>query len=125
VKYRLAAALAAPALVAACAVPGNATPAPTITVTQTKAPAPEPEPDTPQDDDAIYLGFLASKGIVADPDTTIEVGKSVCNALDDGFEPELLMAVAIDSGFTTDQAAAIIAAAIMTYCPWHEGTVRP
>lgn len=124
----LVAVLAAPLLVAACAVPGNATPAPTVTVTATEerpAPKPEPEPEPRiEGDDATYLGFLRSKGIMADSDTTIEVGKQVCEALDDGYEPELLMMLAIDAGFTTDQAAAIIAAAIMTYCPWNQSAVE-
>lgn len=119
----LVAALAAPLLVAACAVPGNASPAPTVTVTETEE-RPAPEPDTAQGDDATYLGFLRSKGIMADADTTIEVGRSVCKALDDGFEPQLLMMLAMDAGFTTDQAAAIVAAAIMTYCPWNETKVN-
>lgn len=128
-KRTLLAALAAPLLVAACSTGSTAAPAPTVTVTETEerpAPTPLDEPETGSDltgDDATYLGFLASKGVVADPDTTIEVGKTVCGALDDGYDPETLMTVAIGSGFTTEQAAAIIAAAIVTYCPWNESKV--
>lgn len=123
------AALAAPLLLAACSTGTATPPAPTVTVTATKeAPAPTPV-DTPEPepqvtgDDATYLGFLASKGINADPDTSIEVGKQVCDALDSGYPVTLLMDVAKDSGFTTDQSAAIIAAAIVTYCPWNESKI--
>lgn len=123
------AALAAPLLLAACSTGTATPPAPTVTVTATKeAPAPtpldepEPEPEI-AGDDATYLAFLASKGIVADPDTTIEVGRNVCGALDGGISVIMLMNVAKDAGFTTDEAAAIIAAAIVTYCPWNESKI--
>ena len=128
VKRTLMAALAAPLLVAACST-GSTAPAPTVTVTETEersAPAPVDEPDTSSDivgDDATYLAFLASKGVVADPDTTIEVGRSVCGALDNGLDPQTLVTVAMSSGFTMDQGAAIVAAAIVTYCPWNESKV--
>jgi hypothetical protein len=122
---RLLTVMAAPLLVAACSA-GAA--APTVTVTQTeRQPAPAPLNDEPKrdivGDDATYLAFLASKGIVADSDTTIEVGKNVCGALDEGISVILLMDVAKDSGFTTEQSAAIIGAAIVTYCPWNESKV--
>lgn len=124
-KRTLLAALAAPLLVAACSTGSTAAPAPTVTVTETEerpAPTPLDEPDTSSDivgDDATYLAFLASKGVVADPDTTIEVGKKVCGALDDGIDAQTLVTVAMGAGFTMDQGAAIVAAAIVTYCPWN------
>ena len=128
-NYKLLAALAAASLtLVACGSQssGAEAPQPAVTVTETETvtrPAPEPEPE-PQDDvqgdDATYLAFLASKGVVADPDTTIEVGKQVCETLDAGHDVQTLMALAVGSGFTSDQAAAIIAAAIVTYCPWNE-----
>ena len=117
------AALAAPLALAACATPNAAAPTATKTVTVTEE-APAPEPDEPErditGDDATYLAFLASKGVVADPDTTIEVGKQVCSALDDGIPGTMLVTVAEGSGFTRDQGAAIVAAAVLTYCPWNE-----
>lgn len=124
-KRTLLAALTAPLLVAACSTSPTAAPAPTVTVTETEerpAPTPLDEPDTSSDivgDDATYLAFLASKGVVADPDTSIEVGKQVCGALDDGFDAQTLVTVAMGSGFTMEQGAAIVAAAIVTYCPWN------
>ena len=124
-KRTLLAALAAPLLVATCSTGSTAAPAPTVTVTETEerpAPTPLDEPDTSSDivgDDATYLAFLASKGVVADPDTTIEVGKKVCGALDDGIDAQTLVTVAMGAGFTMDQGAAIVAAAIVTYCPWN------
>ncbi len=120
------AALAAPLALAACSSTPAAAPTATKTVTVTEE-APEPTPldeDEPArditGDDATYLAFLASKGVVADPDTTIEVGKQVCSALDDGIPGTMLVTVAEGSGFTRDQGAAIVAAAVLTYCPWNE-----
>lgn len=124
---RLIAVLAAPLFVAACST-GAAAPTPVVTVTEIEERVvPAPELDEPArdvvGDDATYLAFLASKGIVADPDTTIEVGRNVCGALDEGISVILLMDVAKGSGFTTEQSAAIIGAAIVTYCPWNESKV--
>jgi len=117
----VAAALAAPIALAACAAP-NASPTVVKTVTVTEA------PDTPVDepqreivgDDATYLAFLASKGILADSDTSIEVGKQVCEALEQGIPGTMLVTVAEGSGFTREQGAAIVAAAVLVYCPWNE-----
>jgi hypothetical protein len=100
-----------------------------VTVTETEERViPAPAPDEPErdimGDDATYLALLASKGVVADSDTSIEVGRQVCKALDDGYPVTLLIDVAKDSGFTTEQSAAIIAASIVIYCPWNESKVR-
>lgn len=125
----LVAVLTAPLVLTACGGIQAATPTATVTVTSTApqpAPAPNPEPpraDTNSDDET-YLAFLASKGINADPDTSIEVGRNVCNVLDQGISITRVMDAAIDAGFTTEQAAAIVAAAIMTYCPWNESLVN-
>jgi hypothetical protein len=117
------AALAAPLALAACATPNTATPTVTQTVTVTEE-APGPEPDEPErnivGEDATYLAFLASKGIVSDPETSIEVGKQVCQALEEGIPGTMLVTVAEGSGFTREQGAAIVAAAVLTYCPWNE-----
>jgi predicted alpha/beta hydrolase family esterase len=112
-------------LVAACATP-TATPAPTVTITQEVAPtreAPAPAATASNNDD-LYMAFLESEGIRADRETSIEVARSVCEALDAGYSPTLLGAMAQDSGFTRNQAAAIIAASIVVYCPWNETKVN-
>lgn len=126
-NYKLLAALAAASLtLVACGAQssGAEAPQPAVTVTKTETvtkPAPEPEPQNDiAGDDATYLAFLASKGVNADPDTSIEVGKSVCEALDNGYDAQTLVTVAMGSGFTMEQGAAIVAAAIVTYCPWNE-----
>jgi PBP1b-binding outer membrane lipoprotein LpoB len=121
---RMAVAASAVLFLAGCATPAAA-PERTVTVTQ-EAPAPIPKPEQAaplQGDDETYLGFLRSKGIYASAETSIEVGKTVCEALDDGYDVTLIMALAIDSGFTQEEAAAIIAAAILTYCPWNKSKV--
>jgi len=125
----LVAALAAPLVLTACGGVPQAAPTATVTVTSTApqpAPKPEPEPAPEPDtnsDDETYLAFLASKGTNADPDTSIEVGRNVCSVLDQGISITRVMDAAIDAGFTTDQSAAIVAAAIVTYCPWNESLV--
>ena len=127
----LVAVLTAPLVLTACGGIQAATPTATVTVTSEAprpAPAPEPEPEPEPEpaansDDETYLAFLASKGINADPDTSIEVGRNVCDVLDQGISITRVMDAAIDAGFTTDQAAAIVAAAIVTYCPWNESLV--
>lgn len=121
---RIAVAACAALFLAGCASPSVA-PERTVTVTQ-EAPEPRPEPSSAEPlrgDDQTYLEFLRSKGIYATDETSIEVGKTVCSTLDDGYDVITIMNVAIDSGFTQDEAAAIIAAAIVTYCPWNESKV--
>lgn len=124
----IAALIAAPLALAACGGAGaartetvTATATTTTTITEPAAPA---LGDTVTADDQTYLAFLASKGVYADPQTSIEVGKSICDALDGGYDVTTIMAVAQSSGFTTDEGAAIIAAAIVTYCPWNEYKVQ-
>lgn len=110
--------------IAGCTSP-RAAPEATVTVTQ-EAPEPRPEPtraDPLRGNDQTYLDFLRSKGIYASDETSIEVGKTVCATLDQGYDVVTIMRVAIDSGFTQDEAAAIIGAAILTYCPWNESKV--
>lgn len=121
----LISALAAPLTVAACATPTATTPAPQVVTVTAPAPQPEPAPKpeapTASNDDDLYMALLASEGVTATRATSIEVGHSVCEALDDGYEASTIAALAVSSGFTTRQAAAIVAAAIVVYCPWHEG----
>lgn len=118
---RIAVAASAALFLAGCAVPAAA-PERTVTVTQ-EAPEPRPEPTRAQSDDQTYLDFLRSKGIYASDETSIEVGKTVCTTLDAGYDVTLIMAAAVDAGFTTEEGAAIIAAAVLTYCPWNESKV--
>jgi hypothetical protein len=114
-KYLIAIAVVMVA-VTACARPA-ATPQATVTVTEA---APVPAPERVTNDDDLYLSLLASEGIRADRATSIEVGRSICEALDAGYEKSLLALVAVDSGFTEREAAALVAAAVVVYCPWHE-----
>lgn len=122
-KIIIVAAVAA-AVLTACAA-GTPT-AETVTVTAsetvTREPAPEPEP-APQSesDDDLYIGLLASKGVYAGRSDSIQVGHMVCDALDDGYTGVEMVALAKASGFTTEQGAAIVAAAVLAYCPWNEG----
>lgn len=57
-------------------------------------------------------------------DTLVELAQMVCDRLDDGYAASALGSIAMDSGFTQNQAAALIAASIVVYCPWQEDNVR-
>lgn len=106
----------------ACASPGAATPIVTVTEQRTVTTAPEPAPDLASSDEDQYMMLLAQAGVYAERGTALSVAESVCDALDDGYEPAVLALLAVDAGFTNEQAAGIVAAAIVTYCPWHSTT---
>ena len=119
--------------VTACSTgPTVATPTVTVTASQT-APAPAPtDNDAPQagannfssNDDATYLALLRgndSAFYAVDDQTLVDLGQTTCEAFDAGMTLEMYAAVATSSGVTTDQAAAIAAAAIVVYCPQHRG----
>ena len=102
--------------------------APTVTVTApastVTAPAPEPQAPSSSDGETIR-GLLASQGFsYSGPASELEdVGNSICEAIDNGISPELLVRVAMDSGFTMKEGAALVAASILTICPWNESAV--
>jgi hypothetical protein len=116
-KYAVIA-VAAAMFVAGCGTaPQQATPTVTVTEEKTVEKTVEPEPETDPDD--AYMMLLAESGVYSDRQTSIEVGRTVCDALDDGYDPAVLAMLAMDAGFTQDQAAGIVAAAIVVYCPWN------
>ena len=125
-------ALAACSLVAlaACASPTASTPVPAVTVTetQTERPAPAPVPEAPStSDDDLYLGLLYSSSSWyddIDENTLIELGRSICDALDSGATLEQIAIAAMDSGVPTERAAELTAASILAYCPWNESIVN-
>lgn len=116
-------ALAATAMALTACVAPSAAPQATVTATITEeAPEATPVDPSPQggssaDDD--YIMLLASEGIIADRDTLIELGGSICEALDNGFDHAVLVMVAVDSGLTEEEGAALVAAAVVAYCPEH------
>ena len=109
-------------LLTACAVPGAAEPAVTVTEQRTVTVAPEPAQKPVQSDEDQYMMLLAQAGVYADRSTSLSVADSVCNALDDGYDPAVIALLAVDAGFTNEQAAGIVAAAIVVFCPWHSAT---
>lgn len=92
---------------------------PTVTVTEEKTVERTVEPAPERDPDDAYMMLLAESGVYSDRQTSIEVGRTVCDALDEGYEPAVLALLAVDAGFTNEQAAGIVAAAIVAYCPWN------
>jgi cytosine/adenosine deaminase-related metal-dependent hydrolase len=114
-KYLIAVAIVA-VVVAGCVRPA-ATPQATVTVTE-EARAPIPERAT--NDDDLYLSLLASEGIRAPRQASVDAGKSICDALDKGFDKSVLALLAVDAGFTEREAAALVAAAVVVYCPRHK-----
>lgn len=135
---KLAIAVAPLALVLTACASGSPEATVTVTATATETetrpapePEPEPEPDTGVEDmsesekDETYLLLLSTKvntfGI--DEDVLTELGRTICMSLDRGMDVESVYMVAKSSGLTNDEAAAIIAAAIVVYCPQHENSV--
>lgn len=114
-KYAIIAVTAA-MLITGCSTPTQQA-APTVTVTSERTV--EAAPESESDPDDVYMMLLAQSGVYSDRQTSIEVGRTVCDALDDGYEPAVLALLAVDAGFTEDQAAGIVAAAIVAYCPWN------
>ena len=114
-KYAVIAVTAAMFVAGCGTAPQQATP--TVTVTEEKTVEKTVEPETDPDD--AYMMLLAESGVYSDRQTSIEVGRTVCDALDDGYEPAVLALLAVDAGFTNEQAAGIVAAAIVAYCPWN------
>lgn len=127
---RIATLAALPLILAAC----GGLPVATVTVTQeppvTVTAEPEPQPTTqrsaPRDPDQLVrllettdpiFGYLPENDLV-------ELAVTICDRLGEGFAATTLGNLAIDSGFTREQAAALIAASIVVYCPWEEGNVR-
>lgn len=62
------------------------------------------------------------RGVSAD--TIGEVSYLVCGRLDAGYSATEIGDLAMDSGFTMRQAAAVIAVSIVVFCPWNEDRVR-
>ena len=119
-KYAVIAVTAAMFVAGCGTAPQQATPTVTVTQERTVEKTVEPEPESDPDD--VYMMLLAESGVYSDRQTSIEVGRTVCDALDDGYEPAVLALLAVDAGFTKDQAAGIVAAAIVAYCPWNRTT---
>jgi hypothetical protein len=98
--------------------------APTVTVTApastVTAAAPVPAPKTSSTGEEIR-SLLATQGMTyGGPASQLEeVADSVCEALDNGISLELLVRVAMDSGFSMEEGATIVAASIVVVCPRH------
>ena len=116
--------IVAPLLLAGC----GAAAAPTVTVTASRtvteaAPAPV-VPDT-QSDGELIRALLSSQGFhYPGPASDLEdVSISICDAIDQGIDTGTLGLLAMNAGFSADEAASLIAAAIVVKCPWNEGAV--
>lgn len=107
--------LAAAALFVAGCSAGSQEATPTVTVTAERTVEATPDADP----DEVYMMLLADSGVYSDRQASIEVGHTVCDALDEGYEPAVLALLAVDAGFTKEQAAGIVASAIVAYCPWN------
>lgn len=113
--------LAGALLLAACA----GAPASTVTVTAPPETITAPAPVAPQSDGEQIRDLLAARGFnYTGPASSLEdVADSVCEAIDKGIEPQTLVRLAMNSGFTMDEGAAIVAASIVVVCPWNRSAV--
>jgi len=117
VNRRLFAVLAAPVAVAACATPGAAT---TVTVTATPPSKAADVPAMSDDDEFLMLLYAESRDFaLLDRRTLLDVGRGICGALDEGYSVEDIGDVTLSSGLDSDDAAALVAAAIVAICPEH------
>lgn len=98
--------------------------APPSTVTAAPAPAPAPEFEYRSDGEQIR-DLLASRGMpFSGPGSQLEeLAVSICEAIDSGISPELLVEVAMNSGFSMEEGAALVAASIVVVCPYNRSAV--
>lgn len=114
-------------LLAGCA----AAPTPAVTVTApastvtAPAPDPAPAPDNYTSDGEQIRELLDSQGYpYYGPASDLEeLATSVCEAIDNGISPELLVQVAMDNGFSMKEGAALVAASIVVVCPYNSDAV--
>ena len=104
--------------------------APTVTVTASEtvteaAPVVPDTPDLPSSDGEQIRDLLDSQGYpYYGPASDLEeLATSVCEAIDNGISPELLVQVAMDNGFSMEEGAALVAASIVVVCPYNRDAV--
>ena len=104
--------------------------APTVTVTASEtvtqaAPVIPDTPDLPSSDGEQIRELLDSQGYpYYGPASDLEeLATSVCEAIDNGISPELLVQVAMDNGFSMKEGAALVAASIVVVCPYNSDAV--
>lgn len=114
--------LAASLTLAGCGAAASPTvtvtaPAPAVTVTA----EPAPQPNLPSSDGERIRELLATQGFTyGGPASDLdEVATSICEAMDSGIDAATLAMLAMNSGFTRDEAASLVAAAIVVKCPWN------
>ena len=108
-------------LLAGCA----AAPTPAVTVTAPASTVTAPAPDTYASDGEQIRELLDSRGYpYYGPASDLEeLADSVCEAIDNGISPELLVQVAMDNGFSMEEGAALVAASIVVVCPYNSSAV--
>lgn len=116
-------------LLAGCAAAPNSTvtvtaPAPAPSTVTAPAPAPAPDFESQSDGEQIRE-LLDSRGYpyYGPPSDLEELAVSVCEAIDSGISPELLVEVAMDNGFSMEEGAALVAASIVVVCPYNSDSV--
>ena len=118
-------------LLAGCAAAPTSTvtvtaPAPEPSTVTAPAPAPAPAPDFESQSDGEQIRELLDSqgysysGSASDLE---ELAVSVCDAIDSGVSPELLVEVAMDNGFSMEEGAALVAASIVVVCPYNKDAV--
>lgn len=116
--------------IAALTACSSGTPTGTVTVTatetqtETRSVQPEPEPKPEPEPlsggtDREFLALLGSQVNIygVDEDSLTELGRTICEVLGRGVDVEDIFMLARSNGLTREEAASIIAAAIVVYCP--------
>ncbi|QGJ95024.1 hypothetical protein SEA_REDWATTLEHOG_163 [Gordonia phage RedWattleHog] len=105
------------------------TPAPLPVVTTTTVDTPPPPTTTEIDSewvaDRAYIAALDQQGIdYPTEQDAIDLGHSICEALDSGNSPQELIRVGVDaSGMDSQDVAFMVGAAIGSICPRHDDLI--
>ena len=124
-KRMLAAVLGTALLVmplAACSGEQTAAPAPKETV---YVPQPAPEPQVSED--SAYLSAVRSKdsALYSVPDSQlVSLAGTICQSLRSGVPVRQVLQTGLDAGLSVNQVAALVAGAVVFYCPEQESAVR-
>lgn len=64
--------------------------------------------------------FAPAIGYGASARQLVELGHSICEALDEGVSQYMAVDTGMDAGFSQKQAIVLVSASIVALCPWNE-----
>lgn len=94
------------------------------------APAPAPAYDPPvyeppaETNEDVYYALISDRFPGVSRSTAVDLGKSICDALDAGASIIDVGEVAVSNGFSYSDAGYIVGASIGAFCPQYESDAR-